>query len=127
MAVRGIRGAISAKDNSKEAIIKATEELLEKIVEANQIKVEDVASAIFSTTKDLNAAFPAEAARNLGWLYSPLLCTNEIDVPNGLKKCVRVLLHVNMDKPQSEIKHVYLGAAEKLRPDLGKKSEYYLS
>lgn len=127
MALRGIRGAITVSKNSKTAIIAATEELLKKMVKVNGVKAENVASVIFSTTKDLNVAFPAEAARNLGWLYTPLLCTNEISVPHSLRKCVRILLHVNTSKSQKAMRHVYLKGAVRLRPDLKKKSKYYLS
>lgn len=127
MALRGIRGAITVSKNSKTTIITATEELLKKIVKANGLKAEAVASIVFTTTRDLNVTFPAEAARNIGWLYTPLLCTNEIAVPHGLRKCVRVLLHVNTGKTQKAMRHVYLKGAVKLRPDLKKKSKYYLS
>jgi chorismate mutase len=129
MAVRGIRGAITVEKNEKDAILFATEMLLEKIVSVNKIKVEDVASVVFSVTQDLNKEFPAPAARELGWLYTPLLCTVEIPVEGSLKKCLRILMHVNSDKKQSEMKHIYLGGAKVLRPDIseGEDSEYYLS
>jgi len=117
MKVRGIRGAITVKANSSKEIISSTEKLLKEMVKANKIKVEDIASAIFSVTRDLDADFPAQAARNLGWSYTPLLCTYEIDVPGGLKKCIRVLLHVNTNKSQKAIKNIYLSEAKNLRPD----------
>ena len=117
MPTRGIRGAVTVKINKKAEIIAAAETLLKKVVAANKIKVDDVAAAIFSTTRDLNAEFPAVAARNLGWVYTPLLCTNEIAVPGALNKCIRVLLLVNSAKKQKDIKHIYLGGAKKLRPD----------
>lgn len=129
MATRGIRGAITVKKNENDAIVFATEMLLEKMVTVNRIKVEDIASIIFSVTSDLTKEFPAMAAREMGWLYTPLMCTNEIDVEGSLKKCIRVLMTVNSEKKQSAMKHVYLDEAKKLRPDLSdnKKGEYYLS
>ena len=129
MPIRGVRGAITVKRNSKKEIIASTERLLRKIISANKIKIENIASAIFSATADLNAEFPAVAARNLGWIYTPLLCTYEIDVPGSVKKCIRILLHINTKMKQKNIKNVYLGNAKKLRPDLKIKVKgmYYLS
>jgi chorismate mutase len=115
MAIRGIRGATTVSNNTQEEILSATKELLSEILTANEIKVEDIASVIFTATKDLNAEFPAVAARQLGWKETPLLCAVEIEVPNSLKKCIRVLLQVNTDKAQRDIKHVYLKEAVKLR------------
>ncbi len=115
MHTRGIRGAVTVKSNSKKEIISKTGLLLKRIVAANKIKIEDIASAIFSVTRDLSSEFPATAARKLGWVYTPLLCTYEINVPGSLKKCVRVLLHVNTNKSQKEMNNVYLGDAKKLR------------
>ena len=127
MPLRGIRGATCINKNNKVEIVKATKELLFKIIEANKIKQEDIASIIFSTTTDLNAEFPAVAARELGYLYTPLLCMHEINVPGSIKKCIRILVHVNASTAQSKIKHIYLGKAKNLRPDLKNKSTYYLS
>jgi len=130
MALRGIRGAIAVKKNSKKEILGATKKLLKKLIAVNEIKAPDVASAIFSVTADLNAEFPAIAAREeLGWLYTPLLCVNEIPVPGSLKRCIRVLIHINTTKKQAELKNVYLGEAKKLRPDLKTEERglYYLS
>ena len=115
MPVRGIRGAITAESNTKEAILAATKELLSEIAKNNQLKIEDIASVIFSVTQDLNAEFPAVAARELGWDGTPLLCTKEIDVPGSLPRCIRVLVQVNTDKKQQEMKHVYLKEAVKLK------------
>jgi chorismate mutase len=117
--VRGIRGAISVSNNTKGEIISSTRTLLIKMIGLNKIKVGDIASIIFSATKDLDAEFPAIAARKLGWKNVPLLCTYEVDVPGSLSRCIRVLMHVNSKKSQSAIKHVYLNDAKKLRPDLG--------
>ena len=129
MATRGIRGAITVKKNEKDAIVFATEMLLEKMISVNKVKVEDVASVIFSVTADLTKEFPAIAAREMGWLYTPLMCTNEIAVEGSLKKCIRVMMLVNSEKPQSQMKHIYLDEAQKLRPDLSNKQKdsYYLS
>jgi len=115
MQIRGIRGATSVVSNTKAEIIEATKELLLKIVEENGLKVEAIASALFSSTEGLNAEFPAAAAREIGWNDTPLLCMREIDVPGSLKNCIRVLLHVNTDKAQNEMKHVYLREAVSLR------------
>jgi chorismate mutase len=118
MMVRGVRGAISVEANTSEAIRNATKELLEKIVKINELNPEDIASAFFTVTKDLNADFPASAARELGWTSVPLLCATEIDIPGSLPCIIRVLLHTNTTKSQQEIKHVYLKEAVKLRKDL---------
>lgn len=116
--IRGIRGAITAKENTSSDILSAAEKLLAEIVKSNSIGIDDIASIIFSATSDLDAVFPAEAARLMGWKFVPLLCTKEIDVPNGLKMCIRVLLHVNTNLGQHEIKHVYLEGAKVLREDI---------
>jgi chorismate mutase len=98
----------------------ATRQLLALLIRVNGIEPEFVASAVFSLTRDLDAEFPALAARQLGWLDVPLLCTYEVDVPGSLRRCVRVLIHWNTDKPQHEIRHVYVKEAERLRPDISK-------
>lgn len=116
--VRGIRGAVTAAENTKQAIREATKELLKLMVKENEIESEDIVSVIFSVTPDLNAGFPAEAARELGWKAVPLLCTTEIPVPGSLEKCIRVLMHAYVARTQSEVRHIYLGEAVKLRPDL---------
>ncbi len=115
----GIRGAITVENNSKEDIVSSTSELLKKMTEENRLNKEDIAAVIFSTTKDLDAEFPAAAARELGWNSAALMCTNEISVKGAIKKCVRVLMIVNSEIKQSEVKHVYLKEARSLRPDLG--------
>lgn len=115
MPVRGIRGATTVKNNAKEEIVAATKELLAEILKKNDFKIDDVASVVFTTTKDLNAEFPAVAARELGWEITPLLCASEIDVPKSLAKCIRVLLLVNTDQTQKKIKNVYLKEAVNLR------------
>lgn len=119
MAVRGIRGATTVERNTPEAIISSTTELLQKMVELNGIQEDDVASAFFSTSPDLNAEFPAVAARRgLGWTSIALLCSHEMGVPGSLPMCLRVLLHINTDKRANEIIHVYMRGARVLRPDL---------
>lgn len=118
MYCRGIRGATTADENTAQVIVAATKELLERIVAANGLEVEDVASVIFTTTPDLNAQFPALAARQLGWHNAALLCAREIDVPCSLERCIRVLIHWNTDKGADEIIHVYMKGAQKLRPDI---------
>ncbi|MBX5445019.1 chorismate mutase [Sphaerobacter sp.] len=114
---RGIRGATTAERNTAEDILEATRELLATMIEANDIAAEDVASIIFTTTPDLNATFPAIAARDYGWDTVPLLCTHEMDVPGALDHVVRILMHVNTEKSPSEIRHVYLRRARELRPE----------
>ncbi len=118
MPCRGVRGAITVNVDSTEAILTATHELLICIVAANDIAVEDITSAFFTATSDLTAAFPAQAARELGWHHVALLNAQEIPVPGSLPQCIRVLLHWNTDKPQTEIRHIYLRGAASLRPDL---------
>ena len=120
MLCRGVRGATTTDANTREAILAATRQLLALMIRINGIEPEDVGSAVFSLTRDLDAEFPALAARQLGWLDVPLLCTYEVDVPGSLRRCVRVLLHWNTDKPQQEVHHVYVKDAVKLRPDLSK-------
>lgn len=115
MLVRGIRGATSVLGNTKEEIIAATKELLSEIVKSNRIRIEDISSIIFSATDDIDAEFPAVAARELGWEDTPLLCTREIAVAGSLPRCIRILLHVNTDKKPAEINHVYLREAVNLR------------
>lgn len=114
---RGIRGATTVEANTRDALLLATRELLEQIVEANDLRVDDVGSAIFTTTPDLNAEFPAVAARELGWHDVPLMCGHEMNVPGSLERCLRVLIHWNTSKSQSEIRHIYTKGAVNLRPD----------
>jgi chorismate mutase len=114
---RGIRGAITVDSNDAEQILIATRELLYIMIRSNEIEPDDVASAIFTTTVDLNATYPALAARQLGWYDVALLCGHEMDVPGGLAKCIRILVHWNTDRSATEIVHVYLRNAKGLRPD----------
>jgi chorismate mutase len=120
--IRGIRGATTVLEDTPEAILDATEELVREIVSANRIFPEDVASALFTVTPDLHAEFPAAAARRMGWTMVPLLNFTEIGVPGRLERCIRVLMHVNTERAQNEIVHVYLRDAVSLRPDLVSRS-----
>ncbi len=118
MRLRGARGATTVEANTRDAILDATTRLLQAMVRANNICPDDVAGAFFTTTPDLNAEFPAVAARDLGWTDVPLLCGHEMNVPGSLAMCLRILLLVNTEKPAREIIHVYQGGARALRPDL---------
>ena len=119
MSVRGIRGAIDVSKDEPEAILEATRALLEAMREANpSLRSQDLASIIFTVTSDLTSVYPAQAARQLGWVEVPLLCAQEIPVPDSLPGVVRVLAHWNTELPQEAIHHVYLGEASQLRPDL---------
>lgn len=119
LACRGIRGATTVTANTAEEILEATIDLIVALVHLNDFQTEDVASAVFTTTTDLTATFPALAARELGWTEVPLLCTHEMDVPGALGHVIRILLHVNTTRTASEIRHVYLRNAHALRPDWG--------
>ena len=120
MACRGVRGATTVSKNEREEILSATRQLLALLIRRNGIDPKDVASAYFTTTPDIDAEFPAMAARQLGWLDVPLMCGHEMTVPGGLALCVRVLIHWNTDRRQDEIEHVYVRDAKRLRPDLSK-------
>lgn len=113
--VRGIRGATTADGNTREAILEATTELLERLTEANELETDDIAAAMFTTTVDLNAEFPALAARKMGWGYVALLDSHEMRVPDALTQCIRVLILVNTDKAPQELTNVYLRGATNLR------------
>lgn len=114
---RGVRGATTVAANTPEAILEATTELLAELMRTNDLRVEDVASAFFTTTRDLNAEFPAVAANRMGWRDVALLCGHEMDVPGSLQMCLRVLLHVNTENGPDQVRHVYLRGAKALRPD----------
>ncbi len=117
MAIRGIRGATVVQADTAEAIRAATRELLEALVAANELAVDDIASVIFTVTPDLSAEAPARAARDLGWGAAAMMCMAEMDVVGGLARCIRVLVHWNTSRRPDEIRHVYLHAAAQLRPD----------
>ena len=120
LCCRGVRGAITVDENSTQAILSATEELLRAIVATNKMEEQDVASVFFTVTPDLDAICPAVAARQMGWTRTALLCLQEMAVPGSLPRCVRVLIHWNTERSIDEIHHVYLREARQLRPDLVK-------
>lgn len=116
MKVRGIRGATTVEENEREVILDAAHELLREIVAANDVDEDDIAGIFFTTTRDLDAEFPAAAARiNMGWTNSALMSGHEMEVPNGVPKCIRVMMLVNTSKTAAEIQHVYLRNAANLR------------
>ena len=118
MTTRGLRGATVAPQDQAEAILQATRQLLQAILDANPgLTPNDMGSILFTMTEDLTSAYPAQAARALGWEQVPLMCAREIDAPSGLQRCIRVLIHWNTDRTQNAIHHVYLGEAARLRPD----------
>jgi chorismate mutase len=117
MMMRGVRGATTVNEDSAEVIWEATRELLRELIAANNIEEDAVASVIFTTTPDLTAAYPAKAARDLGWTRTALMGMQEIDVPDGIARAIRVLIHWNTTRSLDEIKHVYMRGAEVLRPD----------
>jgi chorismate mutase len=118
ISVRGIRGAVRAEENAKQSILASTERLLLKMIEENDVKVEDIASVFVTSTVDLNAEFPAYALRGMGWKTVPVLCAQEMEVSHSMTGVIRILLHVNTSKSQEKIKHQYLGETKNLRPDL---------
>ena len=120
--VRGIRGATTVERDEAEEIVAATKRLLSEMVERNGIELDDIASVLFSLTRDLHAGFPALAAREMGWVHVPMLHFTEIDVPGAMERCIRVLMHVNTTRWPDEIDHCYLEGAASLRPDLAKRS-----
>ncbi|MFZ5882073.1 MAG: chorismate mutase [Chloroflexota bacterium] len=123
MTTRGIRGAITVSADDKEEVLSATQELMRAILEANpDLRTEDIASAVFTVTEDIVSAYPALAARQIGWDLVPMMCAREIPVPNSLPLCIRVLIHWNTELPQADIHHVYLRDAVKLRPDLAARA-----
>ncbi|MCH9038999.1 MAG: chorismate mutase [Chloroflexi bacterium] len=113
--VRGIRGATTADTNTRDDVLGVTKALLEKLIEANNIDVDDLAAAFFTTTPDLNAEFPAAAARLMGWTYVALMGASEIDVPDAPPRCIRVLILVNTDKAANQLTNIYLRGAEHLK------------
>ena len=116
--IRGVRGAITVESNSADSIMSATQELLRAMIESNSISEDDVASILFTATPELNAAYPATAARKMGWTRTALMGFQEADVKDGLPMCIRVLIHWNTDRSMDEIRHFFLRDATKLRPDL---------
>jgi chorismate mutase len=123
MQCRGIRGAITVDTNSPEAILEAATEILTEVMQANHLQTDDVASIFFTTTRDLNAEFPAVAANRMGFGHIALLCGHEMEVPGSLPMCLRVLLHVNTEKSAHQLVHPYLRGAKALRPDRVQQNE----
>lgn len=122
MLFRGVRGAITIKENTEEEILQATDKLLRQMIEVNQIEPELVASVFISVTDDITEVFPARAMRSIeGWGLVPVMCMKEASIQSALQKCIRVMMHINTTKNQLEIVHVYLEDAVKLRPDLAEK------
>lgn len=119
--VRGVRGATTTEANDENEILEATEEVVGQMIKENNISPEQVAQVLITVTPDLNAAFPARALRSFdGWTFVPVMCATEIDVPNALSKCIRIMMTVNTDKKQSEVKHIYLKNAKQLRPEFAR-------
>lgn len=116
-----IRGATTVEKDEKKYILEETELLLKEMILKNEVKIEDIVSIIFTATKDLKSAYPAEAARNIGIKFAGLLCFQEMYVENSLDRCIRVLMYVNGNKKQSDVKHIFLKRATILRPDLLKE------
>ncbi|SDJ67481.1 chorismate mutase [Sediminibacillus albus] len=117
--IRGIRGATTVSTNASAEIIDNTQALVEEMAEANSIRPESIATVLISVTADIDADFPAKALRNIeGWKYVPVMCMKEIDVPGSLEKCIRVMMTVNCEQAQQDVKHIYHQEAVKLRPDL---------
>ena len=122
--VRGLRGATTADSNTRDAILEATRELLQELVEANDVTADDIAAVTFSTTTDLNAEFPAVAARvGMGWTDVAMMCGHEMEVPGGQERCIRVMILVNTDKAPHELKRIYLREAASLRTRSGKRGK----
>lgn len=124
MECRGIRGAIDVESNDEETIVAATRRLLERIVEANGVRKDEVACAFFTSTPDLDAAYPARAAREMGWAHIPLMCMQEATIADSIPRCIRVLILWNTDRGPDELQHVYLDGAQALRPDLAEGKSY---
>lgn len=119
MTVRGLRGATTVGQDEEHAVLAATARLVQEMVQANDIPVEDIVSVLISTTTDIQSAFPAKAVRTIDeWKYVPVMCTHEMDVPGAMPLCIRVLMQVNCSLTQQEVVHIYQNEAIKLRPDL---------
>jgi chorismate mutase len=119
MTIRGIRGAITIEQDTEEEVLSASKEMLKGILDANPGLIpDDIASVLFTSTADVTSAYPAAAARQIGWNSVPLMCASEIPVPESLPMCIRVLIHWNTNQPQESIQHIYMKEAKKLRPDI---------
>jgi len=121
MMVRGLRGATTVENDEEQAVLEATQALVEEMAKENGVLPGDIISVLISTTTDIKSTFPAKAVRSIdGWIYVPVMCTHEMDVPGAMSLCIRALMHVNTDIPQRYVKHIYQKNAVKLRPDLQK-------
>jgi len=117
--IRGFRGATTVTKNEETEILNETERLVRKMIEKNRIEPEQISHVFFSVTEDLNAVFPAKVSRRIkGWKHVPVMCMREIDVPNSLERCIRIMLVANTSLSQQEVEHIYLNEAVQLRPDL---------
>lgn len=117
--MRGFRGATTVTENNEAEILEETEKLVKLMVEKNNIEPDQISHVFFSVTDDLNATFPAKVSRRIpGWKYVPVMCMREIDVPNSLPKCIRIMLVAKTNLKQEEVEHIFLNDAVKLRPDL---------
>lgn len=117
--IRGFRGATTVTENNETEILEETEKLVREMISKNKIAAEDISHVFFSVTDDLNAVFPAKVSRRIeGWKHVPVMCMKEIDVPNSLEKCIRVMLVARTNLKQADVTHVYFNEAVKLRPDL---------
>lgn len=124
MVTRGIRGATTVEEDREDLVLQATKALIIEMVAQNDVEIDDIASVIVSTTTDVTSVFPARAIRSIeGWEYVPVMCTHEMDVPGAIQKCIRLMMHVNTNKAQREIEHIYQNAAVRLRPDLVKEDK----
>jgi len=121
MMVRGLRGATTVESDEEQAVLEATQAMVEEMAKENRVLPGDIISVLISTTTDIKSTFPAKAVRSIdGWMYVPVMCTHEMDVPGAMPLCIRALMHVNTDIPQRSVKHIYQKNAVKLRPDLQK-------
>jgi chorismate mutase len=118
MAVRAVRGATQVEADQREQVLEATTELLSEVLRRNALSSEDLISVVFTATPDLHSEFPAYAARQMGITDVPLLCAAEIDVPGAMPRVLRLLAHVETERPRVELRHVYLRGAAALRTDL---------
>ncbi|MEW9674717.1 chorismate mutase [Lentibacillus sp. L22] len=117
--IRGVRGATTIEENNEQEIVTNTKELVEEMVDSNGIKPEDISHVFISVTSDVTAAFPAKSLRQIpGWVYVPVMCMQEIEVPGSLTRCIRVMMVTNTTMDQREVQHVFLHGAKQLRPDL---------
>ena len=118
VAVRAIRGAVQVDADEREQVLEATAELVAEVMRRNALETDDVISVLFTATPDLTSEFPALAARKIGFTDVPLICAAEISVPHALPRVVRLMAHVETDRPRSELQHVYLRGAQALRLDI---------